>query len=130
MRANSSAEVLFQQKERTKIISPVAGNIAAMSQAQVSVSADDWFSIKEKLKSEALTTKIIIGLREDGTKRKMNVSFVLLMAMCNIPGGSFEEQDFTDLNMEKLSPDEQRTLAELVWNGQRTLDGSTAYSLW
>ena len=87
-----------------------------MSQAQVSVSADDWFSIKEKLKSEALTTKIIIGLREDGTKRKMNVSFVLLMAMCNIPGGSFEEQDFTDLNMEKLSPDEQRTLAE-AWFG-------------
>ena len=60
MRANSSAELLFQQKERTKIISPVAGNIAAMSQAQVSVSADDWFSIKEKLQSEVLTTKIVI----------------------------------------------------------------------
>ena len=46
----------------------------------------------------------------------MNVSFVLLMAMCNIPGGSFEEQDFTDLNMDKISPDEQRTLAE-AWFG-------------
>ena len=83
-----------------------------MSQAQMSVSADDWFSIKEKLKSEALTTKVIYGARDDGTKCKMNVHFVLLMAMCNIPGGSFEEQDFADLNMEKLSPDERRTVEE------------------
>ena len=45
----------------------------------------------------------------------MNVSFVLLMAMCNIPGGSFGEQDITDINMEKLSRDEQRTLEE-AWS--------------
>ena len=86
-----------------------------MSQAQMSVSADDWFLIKEKLQSEVLTTKIVIGKRDDGTKRKMNVSFVLLMAMCNIPGGSFGEQDITDINMEKLSRDEQRTLEE-AWS--------------
>ena len=50
-----------------------------MSQAQMSVSADDWFLNKEKLQSEVLTTKLVIGKRDDGTKRKMNVSFVSLM---------------------------------------------------
>ena len=86
-----------------------------MSQAQMSVSADDWFLIKEKLQSEVLTAKIVIGKRDDGTKRKMNVSFVLLMATCNIPGGSFVEQDITDINVEKLSSDKQRTLEE-AWS--------------
>ncbi len=72
-----------------------------MSQAQMSVSADDWFVIKEKLQSEVLTATIVVGKRADGTKRKMNVSFVLLMAMCNLPGGTFAEQNFADINMEK-----------------------------
>jgi hypothetical protein len=61
--------------------------------AQMSVSADGWFSIKEKLQSEVLTTKIVVGKSDDGIKRKMNVSFVLFMAMCNIPTGSFAEQN-------------------------------------
>ena len=83
-----------------------------MSQAQMSVSADDWFVIKEKLQSEVLTATIVVGKQADGTKLKMNVSFVLLMAMCNLPGGTFAEQNFDDINMEKLSLDEQQTLAE------------------
>ena len=83
-----------------------------MSQAQMSVSADDWFVIKEKLQSEVLTATIVVGKRADGTKRKMNESFVLLMAVCNLPGGTFAEQNFADINMEKLSLDEQQTLAE------------------
>ena len=81
----------------------------------MSVSAGDWFLIKEKLQSEDLTTNIVIGKQDDGTKCKMNVSFVLLMAMCNIPGESFAEQNITNISMEKLSLDKQPTLVE-AWS--------------
>ena len=37
----------------------------------------------------------------DGPNSKMDFSFVLLIAIYSIPGRSFAEQDFADINIKK-----------------------------